>query len=275
MPDDKPLPVSSSEPPKFAPEQEVLFREVLLLMNESGIPYVVSGAFALHEHTGIWRDTKDLDIFLAPDQVPNAMQLLRERGFVCDICDPVWLAKVRRGEYFVDLITGMSNAVIRVDQSWIDRATDTEVLSIPVKVLAPEELIASKIFVTRRERFDGADVAHIVYAAGSTMDWNRLLQLVGHHWGMLLWSLVLFHYIYPMSNAVPRLVWEELLTKFRADVLDPDPNAAFRGSLIDENMFAIDVKEWGLQNVIEDYRSNTREEAPEPCAPAFKNESAA
>jgi hypothetical protein len=263
----KPLPVSTSEPPKFAPEQQSLFREVLELLNASGIPYVVSGAFALHEHTGIWRDTKDLDVFLAPEYVPRAIELLEQHHFHCEICDPVWLAKVRRGDYYVDLITGMSNAVIRVDQSWIDRATFTDVLGIPARVLAAEELIASKLFVTRRERFDGADIAHIVYAAGHVMDWNRLLQLAGNHWEMLLWSLVLFHYIYPMSNAVPLLVWDELLTKFRADVENPDVTAAFRGSLIDENMFAIDVKEWGLQNVIEHYRSQSSGTAPEMTVP--------
>ena len=37
-------------------------------------------------------------------------------------------------------------------------------------VLAAEELIASKLFVSRRERCDGADVAHIVYRAGNRMD---------------------------------------------------------------------------------------------------------
>ena len=29
----------------------------------------------------------------------------------------------------------------------------------------------------------------------------------------------------------------------------------FRGSLIDENMFAIDVREWGMDNLIEEYRA--------------------
>src|SRR5262249_20658021 len=157
--------------------------------------------------------------------------------------------------YFVDLITGMSNAVIRVDQSWIDRGTPIELVGVPARVAAPEELVASKLFVTRRERFDGADIAHVVYAAGHGMDWSRLLHLAGKDWEMLLWSLVLFHYIYPMSKAVPMTIWDELLAKFRADIDNPDINAAFRGSLIDENMFAIDVNEWGLHNVIEQYRS--------------------
>jgi hypothetical protein len=50
-----------------------------------------------------------------------------------------------------------------------------------------------------------------------------------------------------------------LLRRFRQELLNPNPNAEFRGSLIDENMFAIDINEWGMENVIEQYR----EEHPE------------
>jgi hypothetical protein len=264
----KPLPVSSSEPPRFAPEQEKLFRDVLRIMNDRKIPYVVSGAFALHEHTGIWRDTKDLDIFMPADQVSRTMDILQDHGFETEVCDPVWLCKAKHGEYFVDLIAGMSNAVIRVDESWITRAFDSEVLGVPAKVLAPEELIASKIFVAFRERFDGADIAHIVYAAGNTMDWSRLIALVGDHWEVLLWSLVFFHYVYPSSTAVPMLIWGELLAKLKYDVENPDQKAPFRGSLLDEKMFAIDVHEWKLQNVIAGYRDKAEPKVGEVQEPA-------
>jgi hypothetical protein len=37
--------------------------------------------------------------------------------------------------------------------------------------------------------------------------------------------------------------------------LNPDPAARFRGSLVDENMFAIDVKEWGLDDLLSEYRA--------------------
>jgi len=250
----KPLPISSSFPPRFAAEQEKLFRAVLLILNERKVPYAVSRAFALHEHTGIWRDTKDLDVFMAADHVERTLEILQEHGFSTEVTDPVWLCKVRQGEFYVDLISGMSNAVIRVDQSWIDRGSDSEVLGVPARVLAPEELIASKIFVTFRERFDGADIAHVIYAAGDTIDWNRLLSLAGEHWQMLFWALVLFHYVYPSSHAVPMPVWDDLLAKFRADLDRPDSEAPFRGSLVDEKMFAIDVFEWKLKNVIDEYR---------------------
>ena len=74
------LPVSSSTPPVFAPEQRAMFVEVLSLFNAQRIPFAVSGAFALHQHTGIWRDTKDLDLFLAQQEVPCALAALYSEG---------------------------------------------------------------------------------------------------------------------------------------------------------------------------------------------------
>ena len=119
--------------------------------------------------------------------------------------DPVWLAKAHRDDFFVDLITGMSNGVFAVDESWIDRSHPAEVVGVKTRVLAPEELLASKLFVIRRERFDGADIAHIVYASRGKLQWDRVMQLTGPHWEILLWALLLFHYVYPgQASYVPK-----------------------------------------------------------------------
>lgn len=224
-------------------------------MNRAQVPYVVSGAFALQKHTGIWRNTKDLDLFLPPEAVPEALRHLREQGFETEIRDPVWLAKAHRAGYFVDLITGMSNAVITVDQSWIDRSSEAVVLGVPTRVLAAEELIASKIFVDFRERFDGADIAHIFHGTRGRIDWQRLLQLVGEHWELLLWELILFRYVYPAKqDYVPREVWNDLLSRFRNALDSPSEHLPFRGSLLDEKMFAIDIKEWGMEDLLKEQR---------------------
>jgi hypothetical protein len=232
-----------------------MFVEVLSLFSAHRIPFAVSGAFALHEHTGIWRDTKDLDLFLAHEEVPSALAALSYAGFKTEICDPVWLCKAHRGDYFVDLITGMSNAVLTVHRDWIDRACNAEILGVPVKVLAAEELIASKLFVTRRERFDGADIVHVIHGTAGKLDWARLLHLIGKHWMVLLWALVLYQYVYPaQSEFVPRAIWTDLLSRLRNQLEHPDPCAVFHGSLIDDKMFAIDVEEWGMANLNEQMR---------------------
>src|SRR5206468_11632512 len=101
------LPVSSSISPKFPRGQEAMFRKTLMLLNRCRVPYAVSGAFALQVHTGIWRCTKDIDLFLASEDVAAAICCLKKSGFLCRVKDPVWLHKAHRDGFFVDLITGM------------------------------------------------------------------------------------------------------------------------------------------------------------------------
>lgn len=232
-----------------------MFIEVLGIFAAQQIPFAVSGAFALHQHTGIWRDTKDLDLFLPREEIPRALAVLDAAGLATEVCDPVWLCKARRDGYFVDLITGMSNAVITVQQDWIDRAVESEILGMSVKVLAAEELIASKLFVTRRERFDGADIVHVIYGTAGKLDWTRILSLAGEHWMVVLWVLVLYQYVYPAeSHFVPRELWHWLLSHLQNELDHPNSETAFRGSLIDEKMFAIDIAEWDMEDLNEKIR---------------------
>ncbi|HET7890039.1 MAG TPA: nucleotidyltransferase [Candidatus Sulfotelmatobacter sp.] len=254
-PQEQPVPETSSGPITIPEEQELLFREILELLEKKRIRFAVAGAFALREHTGICRDTKDLDLFLTPENAAIALKHLREKGFECEVRDPVWLFKAHRDGFFVDLITGMSNAAIVVDDSWIERASPAVVQGITTRVLAAEELVASKLFIARRERFDGADIAHVIYGTQGKLDWQRIVKLIGEHWEMLLWALVLFRYSYPaQTQYVPQEVWTALVSRFHDVVSHQDPAAKFRGSLVDEKQFAIDVNEWSLENLMEEYR---------------------
>lgn len=237
-----------------------MFRETLMVLNRCRIPYVVSGAFALQVHTGIWRATKDLDLFLTPEDMAAALRCLTKQGFRCEVKDPVWLHKAHRHGFFIDLITGMSNAVITVDRSWIEKARPAMILDVRARVLGAEELLASKLFVVRRERFDGADIAHIIYASQGKLDWGRVLSLVGEHWEILLFALVLYRYVYPAhTHYVPGWVWQQLLVRFSNELKNPNPAAQFRGSLVDDKMFAIDVREWGMENVLSTQRAQARD----------------
>lgn len=257
MPNEGSLPVTSSEEPQWAPEAEACYRGVLLRLLDAKVPIAVSGGFAFHHHTGIWRTTKDLDLVIPPAAVPHALTLLVEEGFETYVQDPVWLAKARRGDYFVDLITGVGNATLTVEQSWIDRAEEDEVLGIRCKILCVEEMIASKLFVTRRERFDGADIAHLLRSRARDLDWEQLRSLTAQHWQMLYWYLVLLAYIYPgQIGDVPQNVWRDLHSEFAGLVINPPAGQPFRGSLIDPKMFAIDVNEWGQRDLYRELCEN-------------------
>jgi hypothetical protein len=55
-------------------DQPALFREVLASFENAKKQYAVVGAFvALQKHTGIFRSTKDLDIFLSPEEARSAL----------------------------------------------------------------------------------------------------------------------------------------------------------------------------------------------------------
>src|SRR6266550_3837257 len=86
-------PVSSSAQSELHADQERLYQDVLRLLTDQRIPYVVSGAFALQEHTGVHRPAKDLDIFLTSEAASRALDVLSQHGYRCEVCDPVWLAK--------------------------------------------------------------------------------------------------------------------------------------------------------------------------------------
>ena len=252
--EDPQLPVTSSIEPDWPPDARECYEEALTALLDKGIPFVVGGAFAIHTHTGIWRPTKDLDLLITTDHLADALDRLKAKGFVTYVKDPVWLAKASKGDYFVDLITGIGNASLGVDPTWIERGIPEVVLGLPCRVMSPEELIVSKIFVAYRERFDGADIVHLIRSCGKTLDWPRLLRLTGSHWELLFSFLVLFAYVYPAHiDRVPQHIWDDFTRRFTHHINHPHTDAPFRGSLVDPRMFAIDVNEWGERNLYKEY----------------------
>jgi hypothetical protein len=246
-----------------AAEQRQLFHRVLRALTRGGVSYAVAGAFAMRHHTGIWRFTKDLDLFLPAERIEVALTLCRTAGLITEVTDPVWLAKAWAGNYFVDMISGMSNGVFWVTPEWIERSSPGEVFGQKVRMLAPEEMILSKLFVTRRERFDGSDVCHLIYCCGASLDWHRLVAASGQHWEILLWHLHLYQFVYPSARgAVPEKVWLELEDRWRAMRRQNAPQP-FRGSLIDPLMFQPDVANWGLDNLEDRSRRNRLREGRE------------
>ncbi|MGH9475503.1 MAG: hypothetical protein ACRD1C_04145 [Terriglobales bacterium] len=236
-------------------EQRQLFQRVLGALCHGRVSFTVAGAFAFQHYTGIRRSAKDLDIFLPSERVPAALTLCRTAGLITEVTDPVWLAKAWAGDYYVDLISGMSNGAYGVAPDWIERAHPGRVLGRAHRILASEEMIVSKLFVTRRERFDGGDICHLLYCRGAALDWPRLLAQVGEHWEMLQWHLMLFRYVYPAAarQVVPQEVWHELERRQRQEAGAP-VRCQFRGSLIDPLQFAVDVGAWGLENLEETSR---------------------
>jgi hypothetical protein len=97
-----------------------------------------------------------------------------------------------------------------------------------------------------RERYDGADVAHILRASADSLDWPRLLQRFGDHWRVLLHHLVLFGFIYPCErHRVPAAVMRELMGRLDTELTRPAAARACQGTLISRAQYLVDVDHWG------------------------------
>ena len=180
------------------------YRRVLAQLTQAKAPFLVGGAFALEHYTGIWRYTKDLDIFMRRRHIRPVLKLLGRAGFQVELTFPHWLAKVYERNDFVDVIFSSGNGVATVDDDWFKYAKTGEILGAPQKICPVEEMIWSKSFVMERERYDGADIAHLLRACGQSLDWQRILVRFGPDWRVLLQHLILFGYIYPGEQG-PRL----------------------------------------------------------------------
>lgn len=239
----------------WIPEAErELYKHALRTLNEAGIPYVVAGAYAIYEHTGIYRVTKDLDIFCEPTAVVPAMRAFREAGFRTRLEQSHWLAKAKHGKYFVDLIYGMGNGLALIDEEWYRYSTPAILAATQVRVAPPEELIWHRLFINERHRQDMADIAHLILCVGSHLDWKRLLRKTGPHWPLLLSQLQMFYYVYPgYRSRVPGWVLEELLHRARGQTEEwtGEPRST-RGTLISRFSFSIDVNEWGFRDLREE-----------------------
>lgn len=230
-------------------EREV-YKRALEALNAAGVPYIVAGAYAIYEHTGIYRKTKDLDLFFEPSAVVPAARALREAGFVTRLEDAHWLAKATHGEYFVDLIYGMGNGIAVIDEGWIRHSRPGILAACPVRIAPAEELIWHRLFISERHRHDMSDIVHLILCLGDTLDWERLVERVGQNWPLLLSQVLMFSYVYPgYRTNIPKWVREKLLDLARSEVGRDDENVDFtRGPLISRFSFMIDVREWGFSD---------------------------
>jgi len=215
-----------------------------------GVPFLVGGAFAFAHFTGIERETKDLDLFIRRGDYERVEQLLTAQGHTTELAFPHWLAKVYCGKSFIDLIFNSGNGVSPVDDSWFEHAEMAEVMGVPVQICPAEETLWTKAFIMERERFDGADIAHLVQGRADRLDWQRLLALFGPHWRVLLSHLVLFGFIYPGDrDRVPASVMNTLIKRLQQETRQTPPETKLcTGTLLSRAQYLHDVEQQGYED---------------------------
>lgn len=230
-------------------EREV-YRRALEALNRSGIPYVISGLYALYEYTGIYRQTKDLDLFVQPDRVIDAARVLAEAGFRMHLEQSHWIAKAMWGEKQIDVIFGTGNGLYLIDEAWMANARAGILAGTQVRVAPPEELLWHRLFVSERHRSDVADILHLILCRGDEFDWERLLERVGSNWRLLLAQVHLYDFVYPGHRPrVPQWVRRQLYDLAEQEIDVAGDADVCQGTLISRFSYLIDVNEWDFRDL--------------------------
>lgn len=227
------------------PRTRQFYLHALSLMDESGAPYVVAGGYAMACYTGITRHTKDLDVFVKREDRDRVLQVFARAGYETELHWPHFLAKAITKDAFVDILYSSANGLCPVDDAMLERPVREDVLGRSAPLCPIEEMIWSKAFVQSRDRFDGADIMHLIRARAESIDWKRLRnRFRGGHERVLLAHLLMFGYVYPSERQrVPQAVIDEL---FPAAKDEPrEDRKVCRGTFLSNDQYLFDVAKWG------------------------------
>lgn len=224
-----------------------VFRDAILAADAHGVRCAVGGGLAVSLYTGMWHCPHDLDLLIVPGDRDRMVAAMDSVGltdyYEQQRYDRSWIYRGNRGDAVVDAIWALANGVGDVDETWVTAGPHTELGDLTVRLLPPEELIWSKLYVVQGTRCDWPDIVNLLFATGLTLDWERLIaRCAGTGDEALLASvLLLLAWIAPgRAHALPEQVWQRLhvprpeervplLCRDRIDRLDTRPwfSAAF------------------------------------------------
>lgn len=144
------------------------------------------GSFALARP----RVTHDIDVFVRPDGVETALELLADTGFDVEVHDPSWLAKARKDGVLVDIIF-RSSGDIYLDDEMLRRSEVLEYKGVMARVIAPEDLLVIKALATSEATFHHwYDALGII--SRCEIDWDYVLQRASEAGPRRVLSLLLY-----------------------------------------------------------------------------------
>ncbi|MCC6587273.1 MAG: nucleotidyltransferase [Bryobacterales bacterium] len=197
-------------PDRVPQDQWDMYETVLRAVSDAGIDFALGGAVALGAYTGQWRNTKDIDLYIVEEDRPRIVEVFASLGlqdyYGVNAYDRRWIYRAYNGETLVDAIWAMANQRAEVDRDWLRRGRLVDARGIDLRVLPPEELIWSKLYVMQRERCDWPDILNLLDATAHFLDWDRLVRRVGDDGPLLAGVLSVYRWLCPRNaDLIPQV----------------------------------------------------------------------
>ena len=147
------------------------------LLRDAGVPFALGGGIAIWARGGP-ESEHDLDLFVKPDDADRALDALAAGGFRPEKPPEQWLYKAWDGDIMVDLIFEPSG--VTIDDEFVERAPETEVYAVQMRVLRPEDVLVTKLLAMREHDVDYESVLEIARAVREQIDWDEVRSRTDH-----------------------------------------------------------------------------------------------
>ena len=224
-------------PETISQEQWSVYQRVIAASHAAGLQFAVGGGFAVGHYTGLWRESKDMDLYVLRQDAPILQNILTEAGLV-DYFDQLpydraWIYRAIKDKVIVDIIWAMANHKNDVDQRWIACGPEITLGGETVRFVPPEEMIWAKLYVLQRDRSDWPDALNMISAQRRNLNWRHLLDRLRDDAPLLFALLTVFRWMCPnLAQDLPAWLWREVdkqddskssspeIWRQRADLLD-------------------------------------------------------
>lgn len=219
-----------------ADSDTAIYHDVMRSACQRGAPFALGGSQAMSLYVGRLRVSKDLDIYVKPDDRDHFIGMLTELGFEDyheqKPYDRRWIYRGIRGDSIVDVIWSMANRRTEVDDDWLMRGMEVDIEGCRVRLIPLEEMLWSKLYVLQRDRCDWPDILNLLDNTHQQLDWRRLLNRLGPDKALLAGLLHIYAWLRPdQARKTPAWVWLELTPEFAADA--PREQMLHRVELLD------------------------------------------
>ena len=220
---------------RLPPEQWSIYNRVMSQAHRRDLQFAIGGGFATMTYTGLWRETKDIDLFILERDKDKMIRVLSDSGledyYEQQQYERHWIYRSHKGEIIVDVIWAMANKRAAVDEVWL-QGPELEIHGEHFRLVPAEETLWSKLYVLQHDRCDWPDGLSLLYSVGPELDWQRLLGRIGEDAPLLFGLLSVFSWLCPgRARELPPWLWQESRAwpahledhGNRADLLDSRP----------------------------------------------------
>jgi hypothetical protein len=140
-------------------------------LRDANVPFVLGGSFAAWARGGP-EPQNDLDFMVKPGDAEAALRALADAGMRTERPPEEWLYKAWDGDVMIDLI--FRPAGMEMTDEVFERADMIAVLAVSTRVMALEDVLATKLAALDEHSLNYTAVLGIARALREQIDWNHL-----------------------------------------------------------------------------------------------------